>query len=85
MFVREREADTLHHVGSVSASTAQIAYEETTKLFAWYAKDICRGASRLRTLTVHDDPFAPDPQISPKTESRHQYRLECRLMPSPEP
>jgi pseudo-rSAM protein/SPASM domain protein len=24
--------------------------------------DICRGASRLRALTVHDDPFAPDPQ-----------------------
>jgi pseudo-rSAM protein/SPASM domain protein len=23
---------------------------------------ICRGASRLRALTVHDDPFAPDPQ-----------------------
>jgi len=25
-------------------------------------QDICRGASRLRALTVHDDPFAPDPQ-----------------------
>jgi pseudo-rSAM protein/SPASM domain protein len=25
-------------------------------------RDICRGASRLRALAVHDDPFAPDPQ-----------------------
>ncbi|EMA53533.1 TIGR04347 family pseudo-SAM/SPASM protein [Halococcus thailandensis] len=25
-------------------------------------QDICRGASRLRALSVHDDPFAPDPQ-----------------------
>jgi pseudo-rSAM protein/SPASM domain protein len=25
-------------------------------------QDICRGASRLRALTVHDDLFAPDPQ-----------------------
>jgi len=24
-------------------------------------RDICRGASRLRALTVHGDPFAPDP------------------------
>lgn len=25
-------------------------------------QNICRGASRLRALAVHDDPFAPDPQ-----------------------
>jgi pseudo-rSAM protein/SPASM domain protein len=25
-------------------------------------REICRGASRLRALAVHDDPFAPDPQ-----------------------
>jgi pseudo-rSAM protein/SPASM domain protein len=25
-------------------------------------QEICRGASRLRALAVHDDPFAPDPQ-----------------------
>jgi len=25
-------------------------------------QDICRGGSRLRALSVHDDPFAPDPQ-----------------------
>ena len=25
-------------------------------------RDICRGASRLRALAVHGDPFAPDPQ-----------------------
>ena len=24
-------------------------------------QDICRGGSRLRALSVHDDPFAPDP------------------------
>ncbi|AUV82306.1 radical SAM/SPASM domain-containing protein [Salinigranum rubrum] len=25
-------------------------------------QDVCRGASRLRALAVHGDPFAPDPQ-----------------------
>jgi len=25
-------------------------------------RSICRGGSRLRALTVHDDLFAPDPQ-----------------------
>lgn len=25
-------------------------------------RDVCRGSSRLRALTVHDDLFAPDPQ-----------------------
>ncbi|MFB6178461.1 MAG: TIGR04347 family pseudo-SAM/SPASM protein [Halorientalis sp.] len=25
-------------------------------------QDVCRGGSRLRALSVHDDPFAPDPQ-----------------------
>jgi pseudo-rSAM protein/SPASM domain protein len=39
-------------------------------------QDICRGASRLRALTVHDDLFAPDPQcylsadeVAPETTS----------------
>ena len=33
-------------------------------------KSICRGASRLRALAAHDDPFAPDPQCYLHEEER---------------
>jgi pseudo-rSAM protein/SPASM domain protein len=33
-------------------------------------QDVCRGASRLRALAVHGDPFAPDPQCYLTPEER---------------
>jgi pseudo-rSAM protein/SPASM domain protein len=33
-------------------------------------RSICRGASRLRALAVHGDPFAPDPQCYLTSEER---------------
>lgn len=40
MFVREDEADPMRHVGSVSAPTAEVAHEQATRLFAWFAADV---------------------------------------------
>jgi rSAM-partnered protein len=40
VFVREEEADPLRHVGTVAAPTPDIAHEEASKLFAWYARDV---------------------------------------------
>lgn len=72
VFVREREGDPLHHAGSVSASTAQIAYEETTKLFAWYAKDIwiCPASDVHRYSTHTLDEQAAPVELSTDGEER---------------
>ncbi len=40
VFVREAEADPLRHVGTVAAPTPDIAHEEASELFAWYARDV---------------------------------------------
>ncbi|MFW6317371.1 MAG: Htur_1727 family rSAM-partnered candidate RiPP [Halorubrum sp.] len=40
VFVREEEADPLRHVGTVAAPTPDVAHEEASKLFAWYARDV---------------------------------------------
>mgnify|MGYP005844931889 CR=1 FL=1 len=40
VFVRDEEADPLRHVGTVAAPTPDVAHEEASKLFAWYARDV---------------------------------------------
>lgn len=40
VFVREEGADPLRHVGTVAAPTPDVAHEEASKLFAWYARDV---------------------------------------------
>ncbi|MES3160367.1 MAG: Htur_1727 family rSAM-partnered candidate RiPP [Halorubrum sp.] len=40
VFVREAESDPLRHVGTVAAPTPDVAHEEASKLFAWYARDV---------------------------------------------
>ncbi|MFC7185883.1 Htur_1727 family rSAM-partnered candidate RiPP [Halorubrum yunnanense] len=40
VFVREAEGDPLRHVGTVAAPTPDVAHEEASKLFAWYARDV---------------------------------------------
>jgi rSAM-partnered protein len=54
VFVRDDETTSLRHVGSVSAPSAEIAHEEATKLFAWYATDvwIC-PAEEIRRYSTH--------------------------------
>jgi len=50
VFVREDEADPLRHVGTVAAPTPDVAHEEASKLFAWYARDVwvCPAAETHR-------------------------------------
>lgn len=49
----------MNHVGSLTAQTADEAYESATKLFAWYASDVwvCPASSvaRYTTDTLDDD------------------------------
>ncbi|MFC7157446.1 Htur_1727 family rSAM-partnered candidate RiPP [Halomarina halobia] len=54
VLVRGREGNPLRHVGSVSAPTAQAAYERATKLFAWYATDVWLCPAReVRRYSTH--------------------------------
>ncbi|ADQ69014.1 phenylacetic acid degradation protein B [Halogeometricum borinquense DSM 11551] len=72
VFVREDDDDALRHVGSVSAPSADIAYEQATKLFGWYANDIwvcpADAVCRYSTHTLDDD--AERMTISSKDEER---------------
>lgn len=64
VFVREVDTEPLRHVGSVSAHSADVAYEKATKLFAWYATDIwvcpARTVYRYTTETL-DEQAEPVP------------------------
>lgn len=54
VFVREDERESLRHVGSVSAPSADVAHEQATRLFAWYASDVwvC-PAEAVRRYSTH--------------------------------
>ena len=58
VFVRADEAESLCHVGSLSAPSADVAYERATRLFAWYATDIwlcpARDVHRYSTRTLDE-------------------------------
>lgn len=62
VFVREEGSEALRHAGSITASDAETAYEEATKLFAWYADDVwlCR-AGDVHRYAVHDLDEAAEP------------------------
>lgn len=59
LFVREARDEPLRHVGSVSASSSQVAYEEASQLFGRVASDIwlCPAAEidRYSTHRLDDD------------------------------
>ncbi|MFC5278246.1 Htur_1727 family rSAM-partnered candidate RiPP [Halorubrum rubrum] len=40
VFVRESESDPMRRVGTVAAPSAEVAHEEASRLFAWYARDV---------------------------------------------
>lgn len=40
VFLREDAPDPMRHVGTVAAPTPDVAHEEASKLFGWYARDI---------------------------------------------
>jgi rSAM-partnered protein len=58
VFVRDATKKPLRHVGSISAPSAEVAYEQASKLFAWYATDVwlcpADAVSRYSTHTLDD-------------------------------
>lgn len=63
VFVREEEAEPLRHVGTVAAPTPDVAHEEASKLFAWYARDVwvcpAEETHRYSADTLGDDEGDP--------------------------
>ncbi|WP_129116559.1 Htur_1727 family rSAM-partnered candidate RiPP [Halegenticoccus tardaugens] len=72
VFVRQTAEEPLRHVGSVTASVPDEAYEHATRLFAWYAADvwIC-PADETRRYSTHDlDENAEPVPLSSGDEAR---------------
>lgn len=40
VFVRESESEPMCRVGTVAAPSPEVAHEEASRLFAWYARDV---------------------------------------------
>lgn len=59
VFVRGEDDSPLRHTGSITAPSLEIAYEQATKLFAWYAVDIwlcpADGVARFSPHDLDDD------------------------------
>jgi rSAM-partnered protein len=75
VFVRDDEPDPLRHVGSVSAPSAEVAHEEATRLFAWYATDLwvcpADAVRRYSTRSLGDaDPASPDSEAETRAHER---------------
>ena len=64
VFVREDADDPMRHVGSVSAPSPEVAHEQATRLFEWFATDvwIC-PADETHRFSTHglDDEAKPAP------------------------
>ena len=74
VFLREDGADPLRHVGSVSAPSADVAHEQATGLFAWYASDVwvCpAGAVRRSSTRALDEEAEPVPVGADGREEPH--------------
>jgi rSAM-partnered protein len=72
VFVRSEETAPLRHVGSVSAPTVEVAYEQATRLFAWYAEALwlC-AATDMHRFTTHElDDEARAVQVTTGEERR---------------
>mgnify|MGYP000215079648 CR=1 FL=1 len=55
VFVRDEAPAPLRHVGSVTAPSVDVAYEQASRLFAWYASDVwlC-PADEVARFSTHD-------------------------------
>lgn len=69
VFVREDDDTPMRHVGSVSAPTPEIAHEQATRLFAWFATDVwlC-PADETRRFSTHDLDDEAEPTPHPDGE-----------------
>ncbi|WP_281194999.1 Htur_1727 family rSAM-partnered candidate RiPP [Halorubrum sp. F4] len=59
VFVRESESEPMCRVGTVAAPSPEVAHEEASRLFAWYARDVwlCPAdeTHRFSTYSLEDD------------------------------
>ncbi|MEM4782494.1 MAG: Htur_1727 family rSAM-partnered candidate RiPP [Halalkalicoccus sp.] len=73
LFVRDGGEDPLRHVGSVSAPTPEIAHEQASKLFGWYAEDVwCCPAEQVHRYSTHS--LGPDDEGDRETEGDEEPR-----------
>lgn len=79
VFVREAVDDPLEHVGTIAAPSPDVARQEASKLFAWYARDlwICPADEmhRYSTDTLGEDGTAGEDG----TESGGEPGVESRV------
>jgi rSAM-partnered protein len=72
VFVRDETSDPVRHVGSITAPDLDTAYEQSTKLFAWFVEDVwlC-PAEAMGRFSTHDlDAEATDATIETGVEPR---------------
>lgn len=73
VFVREAESDPMCRVGTVAAPSPEVAHEEASRLFAWYARDVwlCPAdeTHRFSTYSLGDDGVGTDPEAGTDPES----------------
>lgn len=72
VLVREETEGPMRHVGSLSAPNVKTAYEQATKLFAWYADDVwlCPADAVYRFSTHDLDADATPVDLSSGEEPR---------------
>jgi rSAM-partnered protein len=79
VFVREEEADPLRHVGTVAAPTPDVAHEEASKLFAWYARDVwvcpAEETHRYSAESLAGDDRSPDGESASRDDGDGEPRV----------
>ncbi|WP_418286406.1 Htur_1727 family rSAM-partnered candidate RiPP [Halorubrum sp. DTA46] len=86
VFVREEESDPLRHVGTVAAPTPDIAHEEASKLFAWYARDVwvcpAEETHRYSAESLADDDRSPEAESAPSDDGEPRVYEETEGTPT---
>ncbi|WP_135822812.1 Htur_1727 family rSAM-partnered candidate RiPP [Halostella litorea] len=76
VFVREDADEPMQHVGSVSAPSPEVAHEQATRLFAWFATDvwIC-PADETHRFSTHDLDDEAEPAPHPDGPEGRTHEL----------
>lgn len=71
VFIREGRDEPLRHVGSITAPDNEMAHEQASRLFAWYATDVwvC-PVDAIARYSTHDLDRNAKPVNSDADESR---------------
>jgi len=76
VLVREDETDPMRHVGSLTAPSPEVAHEQATRLFAWFAADVwvC-PADETHRFSTHDLDDQATPASHPVGEEGRTHEL----------